>query len=317
MKTRKHVQSFLLYAGALLTTVFINSCSNDDDGGIVEKPTGSIIIFDQIALSGNILRIHSVKVGQDSWLAAVPEGEETSNNFIVPPVLVEKGTTINAQLIFDETIINDIDDGHRMALKLYADNQNGGTRGAWDASDEAIRLANNELLIKTITVYPDDNIFNWFGYYDTNEDGYLNIDEILNTYPSAFEHYGMDHITLDQFNFLMYYSTTQDINNAITEEAWNEGYLRMYRNWADDNFSDFDLDENNFLNLEEWQEIFKESGWFEFYDTNSNSLLTEAELNTGLFSDWDLNNDGTLDENEFDHYRPFALGMAFHGPWDY
>ena len=310
-----------LYVGFFLLAMGFTSCSNDDDiNDIVEEnagpPTGIIWIDEWQSLSGNILTVPNIKVGQDSWVAAVPAGEETSNNFIALPVKVEHGTTTNVQLTFKETIINDIDNGHRVVLKLYADNRNGGIPGEWDSSDEPIRLTTNELLIKTISLYPDFSTYNWFEYYDSNKDGFLNIDEILRTYPNAFDFYDKDHLTLDEFYYMMFLSTnTNYYDDGITEAEWKEAHSRMFYNWTEDNFTDFDKNENKFLNYVEWQEIFEESGWFEYYDVNSNSRLTEEELNKGYFSDWDLNNDGLIDVGEFNHYRIFTFGIGFQEPY--
>ena len=321
MKRITQIKKFRLYAGIFLLAMGFTSCSNDNDINDVVRvtaglPTGIIWIEEWQSLSGNILTVPSVKVGQDSYIAAVAEGEETLNNFLAQPVMIEEGTTTNVQLIFEETVINDIDRGHRVVLKLYADNINGGTLGEWDTSDEPIRLANNELLIKTIILYPDFSTFNWFEYYDNNGDGYLGVDEILRTYPNAFDFYDKDHLIPDEFYFMMFLSTnTNYYDDGITEAEWKDAHSRMFHNWAEDKFSDFDKDENEFMDYEEWQEIFEESVWFKNYDTNSNNLLSKEEMNIGFFMDWDLNNDGKIDNDEFTHYRLFTSHMGFREPY--
>lgn len=315
MKTLKSLKSILLIAGVLLIITVVSSCSNDDDSSTAEKPTGSIQVEDPISLIDYILTVKSVTVGQDSWLAAVPEGEETSNNFIAQPVLVEKGTTSNVELTFDETAINNIENGTKVVLKLYADNLNSGTRGVWEVSDEPIRHPGNTLWIKTITIYPDYSTVNWFEYYDSNGDGFLDIDELTYTYYNPFDFYESDHLTLDEFYSMMFFSTNTDYYDVgIIEEEWNEGYFRMFSNWAEDDYSGFDTDENGFLDREEWQGIFEDSGWYENYDTNSDELINREEVNTGFFNDWDQNNDGKIDEDEFNLFRPFAATLAFQEP---
>lgn len=316
MKRITHTKNFMRIAGIFLLAIGFTSCSDDDINVFVNDtegiPTGIILIDDWQSLSGNVLTVPSVKVGQDSWLTAVAEGEETLNNFIAQPVMIEEGTTTNVQLTFEETVIYDIDNGHQVVLKLYADNLNGGTIGEWDTSDEPIKLANNELMVRTITLYPDFSTFNWFAYYDSNGDGFLTANEILRTYPNAFDFYDKDHLTPDEFYFMMFLSTnTNYYDDGITEAEWKDAHLRMFHNWAEDNFPNYDKDGNEFLDYEEWQEIFEESGWFENYDTNSNNLLTEEELNKGYFSDWDLNNDGIIDNDEFNHYRRFTSHIGF------
>lgn len=310
------MKNYLLLAGIFMMVIGFTGCSDDDD--LSEVPAKGMIQANETALlSGNILTVERVVVGQASWLAAVPDGEENTNNFIAQPVVVPQGTTSNVKLYFDDDALNSPNE-QQVVLKLYADNQNSGTPGEWDPLDEPIRLGNNELVMKTITIYPDLTNFKWFEYFDSNENGTLEVEEILISYPSPFDFYDKDQITPDEFLLMTYYSTDTDADAGISEAEWKAGHLKMYSNWAVDNFANFDLDKNGLLDLEEWHETFEESEWFETYDANSDSQLTEEELNNGFFADWDLNNDGKIDGDEFNNYWPFASSIKFTAPvWEW
>ena len=310
MKKITQIKKAWLYAGFFLLVMGFTSCSDDDHEDLMgELPTGMIQVGDFHNLTGNILTVPGVIVGQDGWLAAVDVGNETTNNFIAEPGMVEKGTSSNVQLVLDETAIHYIAGSQQIVLKLYADNKNGGTRGEWDPSDKPIALSNNVLILKTITIAADLTNFDPFEYFDTNKNGSLDIEEVSGTYSVESIYLNSSFITKAKFYSVMYHSTDTDYyDSGITEAEWSQGYLRMFRNRAEDNFSAYDLDKNSFLDLEEWGEIFNESEWFESYDTNSDKMLTKEELNKGLFGDWDLNNDVEINEEEFENYwRKFSF----------
>ncbi|MEP6259930.1 MAG: EF-hand domain-containing protein [Gillisia sp.] len=309
MKRNTQIKKFRLIAGIFLLVLGFTSCSDDDEDVLGELPTGMIQVEDFHNLTGNILTVPGVTVGQDSWLVAVELGDEATNNFIADPVMMEKGTSSNVQLFLNETAIHYIAGSQQIVLKLYADNKNGGIQGEWDPSDKPITLSNNVLILKTVTIAADLSNFDPFAYFDTNKNGSLDVEEVSETYSVESIYSNSSAITNFKFYSVMFHSTDTDYyDSGITQAEWSQGYLRMFSNWAQDNFSVYDLNKNSFLDLDEWSEIFNESEWFEGYDTNSDKMLTKEELNKGLFGDWDLNNDGEINEEEFVNYwRKFSF----------
>jgi len=74
-------------------------------------------------------------------------------------------------------------------------------------------------------------------------------------------------------------------------------------------FSDFDLDRNSHLVKSEFRETDHDYGLLNVWDFQKDDRLDESEYSDGLFSNYDGNEDGHWDNNEWD-----AAGEA--GFWD-
>lgn len=324
METITNFKKFVLNAGFFLLVTAVTSCSDDDIDNDVfaEVPSGIIQINNSQTLSGNILSVPEVTVGQDSWLVAVRAGEENSSNFIAGPVLVEKGTTSNVQLTFDESVVNYNLQSAQVILKLYAENTNSGKLGEWDISDKPIEIQNNFMARREVTIYADLTNYNPFRHtFDLNADGSLDPEEVLKTYPNNFGGlWDIDkdgHLNPEEFYNTVFLNTDSNRDNVISNTEWNEGYLQMFGNWVENAFPSFDNNTDGRLSRSEWNEVFKDSGYFESNDSDSNTYLTQTELNQGFFEKWDSNDDTKIDEDEFNVYRPYVLNWTFLGYWDY
>lgn len=305
----KTVPNLRLFAVLYILVVGFTGCSDDDEN---ENPLGTIQVAAEQIISENTLIIPVVSVGQDSWLTAVQVGDENTNDFIAQPVLVKKGTTADVKLIIDESIFPLPVEGHQIVLKLYADNLNGGTPGQWDPSDEPIKN-NNVMVTKTITVFaagPDAYTFAW---YDTNDDGVLDKEEALESYNfgNYFHNYWDtnqdDFLNKDEFYHTFFTNADNEYSNSLSQEEWNTNYPKLLNHWTDTNFSSADINKDNVLSKEEWLTIFEESGWFESYDSNDNSLVSLEEWHNGLFKEWDINLTNFIEQEEFEGYFPVVV----------
>lgn len=300
-----HFKNLLQYSGIFLLMIGTISCNSDDE--IINQPSGKIEAEDLHNLAGNILKVPKVTVEQKSWLAAVEFGEELTNNFIAQPVMIEKGTSNNVELTFEEANIDYLAGYQQIVLKLYADNPTGGIMGEWDLTDPPITYSNKVLVTKIITIIPDLTGFDPFNYFDRNNNGTLDVDEVSRTYSFELISSNNNPLTLENFYTIMYHTTNEDYYDAgITQEEWEDGYSRMFSNRVQNKFSTYDLDNTQYLDIEEWNKVFIDSDWFESYDINSDNILSEEEINNGFFNDWDYNQDGNIDKEEFLKYRVFS-----------
>ena len=312
MKKFTTLKKIGLFLGALFLTLSFSSCSDDDDHETlipVRRPTGSFDIEEMQIMTGNTIRLENITVGQNSWLVAVNSGEEETNNFIAGPLMLQEGQHSNIQLTFEEGAITEGDTGHLVILKLYEDARNRGASGAWDAQDQPIRAINGELIMAEITVIYED-ISPYFAAFDINSDGYLDAVEILATYYNKFSDWDDDgdgSLIHEEFYSTTFANTDADDDDEINEEEWNIGLSGMYAKWSGNDFVAIDTNSDNIIDISEWNAIFNDSGWFEFYDSDSNTSVSEEEWNAGLFGDWDPDDNNLIDETEFSLYRAYTL----------
>lgn len=303
---------YLMYFVFSFFAVGLTSCSDDDDvDNIVVEPTGSITVEDNQTVTNDQITIDNVTVGQDSWVVAVMAGDETTNNFITEPEMVDAGSNTDVTLTFNDDVeFTGGEEGDQISIKLYADHTTQGTQGEWDTFDEPIRGTNNALVTETITVFTEDDTEPMFSDFDTNEDGFLDEDEIANTYINDFTTWDADEdggLSEEEFANTTFSNTDVDDDDAIDEDEWNQGFASMYGNYTEEtDFAAYDTDEDGTLTREEWMTGFAETEWYTTYDADSDASVTEDEWNTGLYNDWDVDGDGMIDEDEYNNYRHYV-----------
>lgn len=304
------IKNYPIYLGIFFLVFSLIACSDDDDGVAQIKPTGFFEIGEEYDLTGNTITLESITVGQDSWLVAVNPGEESSNNFISDPVMLDEGVNTDVELTFDEGAISDDGTGQEVVLKLYADHQTLGIKGEWDAADQPITGTNNALMTETITVFAGTGETAVFADFDTNNDGNLDRTEVPNIYQNNFAEWDTDDDNLlnqDEFNTTTFSLTDMNDDDGIDTDEWDMGFASFFGNWNDDDFATFDADSDGILTSAEWNEAFAESDWFGTFDSDDDDMVGEAEWDEGLFGDWDTNDDDMIDEDEFNVFSPFAM----------
>jgi hypothetical protein len=74
-----------------------------------------------------------------------------------------------------------------------------------------------------------------------------------------------------------------------------------------EDFTYYDLDDDNFLTYEEYFPVIADTDYFVAFDADQNSYISEYELANYLFNIWDFDDSGTLSETEFElfnaHYK--------------
>lgn len=172
--------------------------------------------------------------------------------------------------------------------------------------DDEIDLIEDDIEIEEVGF--DDNL--GFNEFDANNDDFWDINEFNEANNDWFDEWDLDDD--GAFNDEEFYATTMgntDINNdrRISQEEWNEGQRNMFGNYAEENdFDAWDVNDDNFIDDNEWNTGFGESNWFSTYDGDADGTITDVEWNEGFFNEWDLNDDGMLDENEYNSYYTYT-----------
>ncbi len=310
MKAMMNVEKYTRYFLILFLTLGMVSCDDDDDVmDNDEDYTGSITAMDQtLSATENTFMVQSVTVGQDSWLVAVNSGDENTDNFITDPVMVENGGESEIMLTLNDDA-NLMEGENEIILKLYAENEDG-TSGEWDMQDDPITDSDGMLVTTSITITVEGTTSGTFADYDTNGDGYLDADEIASTYQNDFTGWDSDadgSLSEEEFASTTFGNADANQDGSISEDEWNAGYTSMYGNYSEDgDFANFDTDADGSISSEEWTAGFADSEWYSTYDADANGSISEEEWNSGLYGDWDTNDDGMIDENEYNNYSGYT-----------
>lgn len=150
----------------------------------------------------------------------------------------------------------------------------------------------------------DEIAYSEFREYDVNSDGMYDRSEYKRSFKSEFSKMDADgngSLNKEEFNAAIHMLADTDRNNSVSEEEWKEGNEKFLseRTGKNKEFSAIDTNSDNKISLEEWKKGFEQTNWFSSYDKNKDELIQEDEWDNGLFDDWDLDNDGFWNEEEF------------------
>lgn len=307
-----NLKQCLMYFMIAAFAISFISCDDDDDGIDIPEndATGFITVNDQ-TISQNTIIVQSVAVGQDSWLAAVREGDENTDNFITETLRIEEGESSNVELMLNSDFnFTGGTAGDRITLKLYADNPDEGTQGVFDPDDQEILDDNDAFVMETITIMMEEETSGAFNDFDSNADGSLDKNEFTSSFPNNFFESDTDAdgmLNMDEFNTANFRNTDTNNDGALDQEEFNAGVAGMFGDFAgEEDFQNFDTDADGRLSNDEFGAGFSETDQFGNFDTNADSFIDDTELNDGLFNQFDTNADGSIDEDEFNAYNAFT-----------
>ena len=103
--------------------------------------------------------------------------------------------------------------------------------------------------------------------------------------------------------------------NAVAEEEYTEplGYeTEMVAENDVEGFDRWDVNNDEYLDETEFRTIYSEGAFYDDWDADDDGLLSDNELNEGIFNTYDADNDGILNNEEYD-----AWNTAWGGDYDY
>lgn len=282
---------------------------------VIPEPKGSLMVDDQ-ALLDNIITLDSVMLDRGGFVvvhANNDEGGPVVPDIISEPLYLQEGTHTDVEIMLEESA--DVSVGDTLWVMLHTDTgieeeyefdgENGLDMPILDENGDIVMAS---FIITEVVMTPGTGN-GAFADFDENSDGFLDEGEVSGIYENNFNVWDADNDgTLNEEEFLNTTFTNTDTNNddQISQEEWDTGYAAFFGNWTEDDFATFDEDGDGMLDNDEWNNVFADSEWFETFDEDNNSMLTEEEWDTGLFNDWDTDDSGMIDENEFNVFNPFV-----------
>lgn len=154
----------------------------------------------------------------------------------------------------------------------------------------------------------DEIAYSEFSQYDANSDSRYDRKEYKETYKNRFSELDSDSdgsLNKDEFYAATFEFVNEDADNFISEEEWDKGNENILKErTAGKDFSAFDTNKDKQISSEEWKKAFEQSNWFVTYDANKDEMIQEDEWDNGFFDDWDLDDDGSWNEEEFNNFTP-------------
>lgn len=156
----------------------------------------------------------------------------------------------------------------------------------------------------------DDGVAdNGFGEYDLNDDGLWDSDEFGDAYEEDWTTWDSDddnYLNDNEFYTTYYSWIDTDNDNRIDQNEWNVGYNNLYGDYGTvEDFGEYDLNDDGFLDDNEWFEGWGDSNWFSDYDLNDDELVDNDEWDEGLFGLWDEDDDDSWNEQEYNTFTTY------------
>lgn len=154
------------------------------------------------------------------------------------------------------------------------------------------------------TEIPDTGQISHFGEYDTNRDSSIDRTEFYKKYGQDFSQWDINqdgNVDPRELNDYTFDRLDVDSDRNLTPEEWERGYDDIFGNYLDDrNFDRYDLDRNQNITYDEFDRSMRATYIYSDIDTNRDRRIDSDELNEEVFTRMDRNQDGTIDETEFD-----------------
>lgn len=149
--------------------------------------------------------------------------------------------------------------------------------------------------------------------WDTNRDGTIEEIEFRNGFMAEY-FYDWDRnndgiLDIEDFFRSSYLILDENNDNLLSLREWKFGVNYFYYDYITDEFTQYDLDDNNFLTYDEYYSVISITDYFNAFDADKNSYISEYELTKYVFEMWDYDDSGDLSEEEYDFFETYYLGI--------
>lgn len=153
---------------------------------------------------------------------------------------------------------------------------------------------------------PDEIAYSEFSQYDSNRDGSFDQNEFVEHYESDFRAMDMDEdgsLNEEEFNASIFQIIDRDRNSTINEPEWNRSKeVILNEGTGKMKYTELDTNGDSQITREEWKKRFEASNLFTSYDSDNDNLIQLEEWNNGFFNTLDKDDNGSIDEEEFRNF---------------
>ncbi|UJH92398.1 hypothetical protein LZ575_07720 [Antarcticibacterium sp. 1MA-6-2] len=143
--------------------------------------------------------------------------------------------------------------------------------------------------------------------YDANRDGGIDQTEFNEGYQNGMSDWdadGDDYISDREFYDANFNRFDRDRDNNLTQDEWNEGYNSIYSAYLSTNdYDTYDADRDKNISNDEFYNTMRSTDYYSNFDANRDNKVDRTELGEGVFNEADQNQDGILDENEYNGFN--------------
>jgi hypothetical protein len=152
-----------------------------------------------------------------------------------------------------------------------------------------------------------------FNEWDANADQQWDRDEFNNRINDAgmYNDWDTDNDGLfsnEEANQGIFNSWDGDEDGFLSSEEYNAGNAAWEEDFGN-NFDTWDANDDDMLDMNEYNTGFSESGVFNDWDTDNDGMYSSDEFNEGLYNTWDTNDDGFLNSDEYGENGYNSLGI--------
>ena len=107
----------------------------------------------------------------------------------------------------------------------------------------------------------------------------------------------------DKFYESSYGLWDADKDNRLSEGEWKNGFDASYGYYIGDEFSKYDVNQNGYIEFEEYQRALFNSDYYSSWDVNRDNSVDQKEYSDMVFQSVDKNDDNYIDEDEYNEYN--------------
>lgn len=142
-----------------------------------------------------------------------------------------------------------------------------------------------------------------FSQWDENDNGKLSKSEFMNEFStefySAWDIRSNENLDADDFHMVTFNVADANRDKYLERAEIEWGHKYMYGDYVEFNYIINETDENGGLEFNRFHDMLKATNYFSDIDLDNNEMISKEELTEAVFSDWDMNGDGYLSEDEF------------------